>query len=138
MTIKLFAVTVGLLLLINSVYACPMDCGYPFATQFRVLEQHTGQYGFDDTIPVANATVTATPIQPSNLDLWIFSMFGVKMADVTNVSPESGVTDKDGLVDLPLYQAICYNVTVIKPDGKTSVMRLFPHEGDTYNIFLGG
>jgi len=123
-----------LALLVAPVLACPYDTG-GHLVKFNVIDAHTTNYGFNWYNPVPNATVIATGITVEQSD-WLSTLFGIKptISEIKSTE-QKGITDEHGVVILPLYSAMLYNLTVVCEGGETT-MAIYPSENE-YNLYIG-
>jgi len=123
-----------LVLLVTPALACPYDTG-GHLVKFNVIDTHTADYGFKWYNPVPNATVTATGITVEQSD-WLSTLFGIKPAiSEIDSTKQKGITDEYGVVVLPLYSTMLYNLTVVC-NGKETTMTIYPSENE-YNLYIG-
>ena len=132
--IGVFVVALLVMCLAAPSLACPMDTG-GHLVKFNVIDAHTTNYGFKWYNPVPNATVTAMGITIEQPD-WLSSLFGItpNISEIESTE-QKGITDEYGVVVLPLYKAMLYNLTVVC-DGKETTMTIYPSESE-YKLYIG-
>jgi hypothetical protein len=138
---------IAVLTIPTSIMALPELYEPTYYTSFTILGQNTtvpGGWVFPgDTSqlfdPVKNATVTATPTKPDTYPQMLLAMMGMVYTHEydTSVPQETGITDDEGVVVLPLYDIIKYNVTVNRDNKPEFSFLIIPSEND-YRIYLGG
>lgn len=122
------------LLLMQPVGACPYDNG-GHLVKFNVIDTHVTYYGFRWYNPVPNASVIVTGIAVEKPD-WLSALFGItpKKSEIESTK-QNGITDESGVVVLPLYSTVLYNLTVVC-DGEETTMTIYPSESE-YNLYIG-
>ncbi len=93
----------------------------PLPVRF-VVQSYTGQ-------PLANITVTATPLESTGPWAWLYDLFGISGDADLNGTVLAGTTDTGGGIVLPLIKTVKYRVDVTDASrGIDTSITLYPQE----------
>jgi PKD repeat protein len=93
----------------------------PLPVRF-VVQSYTGQ-------PLANITVTATPLESTGPWAWLYDLFGISGDADLNGTALAGTTDTGGGIVFSLIQTVKYRVTVTDASrGIDTSITLYPQE----------
>ena len=93
----------------------------PLPVRF-VVQSYTGQ-------PLANITVTATPLESTGPWAWLYDLFGISGDADLNGTVLAGTTDTGGGIVLPLIKTVKYRVDVTDASrGINTSITLYPQE----------
>ena len=99
----------------------PSGVSGPLPVRF-VVQSYAGQ-------PLANVTVTATPLESTGPLSWLYDLFGVSGDADINGTVLSGSTDTGGGIVLPLIRTVKYRVAVTDLSrGIDTAITIYPQE----------
>jgi hypothetical protein len=105
-------------ILILSICACPIV--YNHFVRFNVAHEPGVVYNF-----------TFAPEEPDTIFNWISRIFGIPV-NPSAIQPLYGDTDTNGVVDVPLFPTVRYNVTVFNTENvsDTHSFVIYPRESE--------
>ena len=89
-----------------------------------VVQTYSGQ-------PLANITVTATPLESTGPWAWLYDLFGISGDADINGTVLTGTTDSGGGIVLPLIRTVKYQIDIVDPSrGVNTTITTYPHEDE--------